>query len=90
MRNESTQYYEEHPDELKRFPEQIFASMSGGTMHLGGDETTEGVDPDRECYPAGQGTGAIMALTPAGDLLREIVADAESAIRRLEQLRTDV
>jgi enoyl-[acyl-carrier protein] reductase II len=90
VRNEATQYFEEHPDELKRFPEQIFAAMSDGRMHLGGDESTEGVDPDRECYPAGQGTGAISGLTPAGDLVREIVADAESAIGRLDQLRADV
>ena len=29
------------------------------------DEDTPGVDPDRECYPTGQGVGAIGSLVPA-------------------------
>ena len=35
-------------------------------MHLGADESTPGVDPNRECYPAGQGVGAIHELRPGG------------------------
>jgi enoyl-[acyl-carrier protein] reductase II len=45
------------------------------------------VDPDRECYPAGQGVGAIDALVPAGDLVRTIVAEAERALDRLAAVR---
>ena len=56
-------------------------------MHLGAHEGTEGVDPDRECYPAGQGVGAIDALEPAGDVVRRIVAEAEQALDRLTTLR---
>ena len=40
-----------------------------GASHLGGDPTPTGVDPDRECYPAGQGVGAITELVPAGELV---------------------
>src|SRR6266545_3292701 len=57
VRNKTTQYYEEHPDELKPFPEQILVSTGGGFMNLPlGDAATD-VDPERECYPAGQGIG---------------------------------
>ena len=40
------------------------------------------VDPDKECYPAGQGVGAIHELVPAGDLVRRIVDEAEHALAR--------
>ncbi|HWE69387.1 MAG TPA: nitronate monooxygenase, partial [Acidimicrobiales bacterium] len=57
--NEYTGFFEEHPDELRAFPEQLGSSMTDGTFHLGGGEDTPGVDPHRECYPTGQGVGAI-------------------------------
>jgi enoyl-[acyl-carrier protein] reductase II len=50
-------------------------------LHLGGDEDTP-VDPNRECYPSGQGVGAIDELVPAGDIVRRIVDEAEHALAR--------
>ena len=50
-------------------------------MHLGGDSFSDGVDVDRECYPAGQGVGAITELVPAGELVRRFVAEAEEQPR---------
>jgi enoyl-[acyl-carrier protein] reductase II len=85
--NETSRYFDEHPEELKKFPEQLLAGMEGGWMHLGASETTEGVDPDRECYPAGQGVGAIHDLRPAGDIVRSIVAEADVALDRLASIR---
>ncbi|MBM3675396.1 MAG: nitronate monooxygenase [Actinobacteria bacterium] len=80
--NQTTRHFEEHPEELKPFPDQLMASMTGGWMHLGADERTPGVDPDRECYPAGQGVGAIHELASAGELVRSIVEQAEQALAR--------
>ncbi len=68
------------------FPQMLMKSMEGGWMHLGADEHTPGVDPDRECYPAGQGVGAIHEVIPAGDVVRSIVADAEAALDRLGRI----
>ena len=51
-------------------------AVEAKALHLGGDETAD-VDPDRECYPAGQGVGAIDELVPAGELVRRIVDEAE-------------
>ena len=65
LRNRVTDHFEAHPEELKKFPEQLGLAYSSGTMHLGGDAVTEGVDVTRECYPAGQGVGAINELVPA-------------------------
>jgi enoyl-[acyl-carrier protein] reductase II len=87
VRNETTQYFEQHPDELVPFPQQLFKAFEGGWMHLGADERTPGVDPDRECYPAGQGVGAIHDLVPAAELVRRFVTEADAVLDRLESLR---
>ena len=87
VRNDTTRYFEQHPDELAPFPQQIFKAVQGGWMHLGADEHTTGIDPDRECYPAGQGVGAIHELVPAAELVRRFVAEADAVLDRLESLR---
>ncbi|MFO7592293.1 MAG: nitronate monooxygenase [Acidimicrobiia bacterium] len=81
VRNSTTQYYEEHPEELRPFPEQMIVSTTGGFLHLPqGDEAT-GVDPDRECYPCGQGVGSIEEIVPAAELVARFVDEADAALR---------
>ncbi len=63
----------------------MLLSLERGVLHLGGDESTP-VDPDRECYPAGQAVGAIDELVPAGDIVRAVVAEAEATLTRLSTL----
>jgi enoyl-[acyl-carrier protein] reductase II len=84
VRNAWTEHHDEHPEEIRRFPEQIGVAVQAGALHLGADETATGVDPDRECYPAGQGVGAIDALVPAGELVVQLVREAERALRAVE------
>ncbi len=86
LENSYTKYFEQHPDELERFPMQWVRSTKDGAMHLGGDNLTEGVDPDKECYPAGQGVGAISELVPAGELVRRFVDEAEAMLARIGKL----
>jgi enoyl-[acyl-carrier protein] reductase II len=87
VRSEYTQHFEDHPDELKPFPEQLFESFRSGANHLGGDADTAGVDPAREFYPAGQGVGAITELVPAAELVERFVAEAEQTLDRVAGLR---
>lgn len=87
LENSYTKYFEEHPEELQRFPQQMVRSTGDGAMHLGGDEWTD-IDPDKECYPAGQGVGAIQELVPAGELVKRFVAEAEAALSRVDPLRS--
>ena len=81
--NSYTQEYEDGARAIQRFPAQVLQSMQDGANHLGGDEATAGVDPDREFFPAGQGVGSIDALVPAGDLVREIVDEAEAVLAKI-------
>ena len=62
------------------FPMQVVKSIQDGANHLGGDETSQGIDPDREFWPAGQGAGAITDIVPAGELVRRFVREAEEAL----------
>ena len=80
--NSYTQEFEDGDREVQRFPAQVLQSIQDGANHLGGDETTKGVDPDREFFPAGQGAGAIHELIPAADLVHRFVTEAEAALAR--------
>ncbi len=80
VRNGYTTYWESHPEELRPFPSQLARSARDAAMHLGGNEDTPDIDPDRECYPAGQGVGGIHEVRPAGEIVRSIVAQAESIL----------
>jgi enoyl-[acyl-carrier protein] reductase II len=82
IRNDYTDHFEAHPDQLQPFPAQIGRSIGDGAMHLGGGPDTTGIDPAKEIYAAGQGAGAITEVVGAGDLVRSIVADAEACLRR--------
>jgi enoyl-[acyl-carrier protein] reductase II len=88
VRNETTKHYEEHPEELKPFPEQLIVASQTGVLHLPQGDEADDVDPDRECYPAGQGVGAIDELVPAGELVTRFVEEAEAALARAESVRT--
>ena len=88
LENSYTKYFDQHPDELQRFPQQMIRSTQDGAMHLGGDDLTDGVDPDKECYPAGQGVGAIHELVPAGELVKRFVDEAKKDLARIAKLST--
>jgi len=81
--NAYTAHFEEHRDELARFPEQLGRSVGDGAWHLGGDDRTTGIDREKEGYPSGQGVGGIDALVPAADLVRRFVEEAEAVLRAL-------
>ncbi len=89
VRNRYTTYFDDHPDDLSPFPTQIGRSINDGAFHLGGDEETPGIDPDRECYPTGQGVGAIQTLIPAGSLVAQIVSQAEQLLADLGRSGSD-
>jgi enoyl-[acyl-carrier protein] reductase II len=85
VRTEWTQHFEDHPEELKRFPEQVGVSVGAGANHMGAPPEVE-VDPKREFMPAGQGVGAVRELVPAGDLVRQIVREAEQVVAAMSRL----
>ncbi len=85
LKNSYTEYWEQHSDELQKFPNQAVRSIQDGVFHLGGDESMEGIDPSRECYPAGQGAGAIHEIIPAKELVLKFIEEAKSAFEKVNQ-----
>ncbi len=89
LRNDTTERYEHDPSLLRPFPDQLAVALADGTFHLGGDQSTEGVDPRREVYPAGQCVGAIGDITSAGDIVRSMVRDAHDILTTLSRESKD-
>jgi enoyl-[acyl-carrier protein] reductase II len=87
VRNEWTQHFDDHPDELQSFPQQAIASAQAGANHLGAPDGTA-VDVRREFFPCGQGVGAIDELVPAGELVARMVVEAEAVLDRLSRRPT--
>ena len=87
LRNDYTNDFDASGAKAEPFPGQYIKSLKDGANHLGGDEATPGVDPEREFMPAGQGGGAITELVPAGELVTRFVAEAEAALGRASSLR---
>jgi enoyl-[acyl-carrier protein] reductase II len=86
VRNSWTNHFEEHPEELMKFPDQAFASGKAGVNHLGSPSGTD-VDVDREFMPCGQGVGAITGLVHAADVVTSMVREAEEMIERIAAIR---
>lgn len=84
VRTEWTQRFDEHPEELKKFPEQVLVSIQAGANHMGASPDVP-IDVTKEFMPAGQGVGAITEVTPAGDLVRRIMAEAEQVLTALRR-----
>ena len=82
IRNDYTNEFDAAGGVAEPFPGQYIKSLKDGANHLGGDESTPDVDPDREFMPAGQGAGAIDELVPAAELVERFVAEPERALDR--------
>jgi enoyl-[acyl-carrier protein] reductase II len=85
--NDYTSYFDAHPDELQPFPSQMSRSFGDGALHLGAAPDDPGIDPAKECYPCGQGAGAIEELLPAAELVQRFVDEAEAALARVDDAR---
>jgi enoyl-[acyl-carrier protein] reductase II len=78
LRNPYILEHEADPSKMRPFPEQLVLSAQRNVMAYWNPEA----DPQKTCFPAGQGVGGFREIKPAGDVLREIVAQAEAVLRR--------
>ena len=82
---EVVQSLERRTDEIQPFPMQFKASYEAGVMNLSGDDYGEML-PERSCMPAGQGSGGIGEVLPAGEIVRQVVDEARETIERMKAL----
>jgi enoyl-[acyl-carrier protein] reductase II len=78
IRNPYVATLEREPGKIQPFPHQVNYSSEQGVMDYVG--RSGDCDPQRTFMPAGQGSGGIHDIRPAGDILRDIVAEAERII----------
>ncbi len=78
LKNPYVAEYEANPSTIKRFPDQLAISSARQVMAYWNPEA----DPERTCMPAGQGVGSFREIKPAGDVLRDVAAQAEAILRR--------
>jgi len=71
--------WEGRPQDIQAFPAQAIMSHQSGVMGgIGGQ--MEGLSRDKSAFAMGQGAGAIHEVKPAGDVVREMVEEAEEVI----------
>ena len=78
IRTEYAEEWEKKADQIQPFPFQAMTSIQNNAMDYPGH--TESFDPRRTFMPAGQGVGMIHEIKPAGEIVRDIVREAEAVI----------
>jgi enoyl-[acyl-carrier protein] reductase II len=78
LRNPYIAEHEADPSRMRPFPEQLLISSQRNVMAYWNAEA----DPQSTCFPAGQGVGAFREIKPAGEVLRDVVRQAEAILAR--------
>ena len=78
IRNRYNEQWERKADQIQPFPMQVGISVQEGVMDYMG--VGRGADPDRTFMPAGQGMGLIRRIKPAGEVLADIIREAETVL----------
>jgi enoyl-[acyl-carrier protein] reductase II len=86
LRNAYVESWERRPQDIKKFPEQMALSARENVLALLRGPGSE-VDASRDCMPCGQGAGAIHEVLSCREIIARTLAQAESVIGRLDQLR---
>jgi enoyl-[acyl-carrier protein] reductase II len=76
LKNPYIAEHEADPRKMRPFPEQLVLSSQRNVMAYWNPEA----DPERTCFPAGQGVGGIRAIKPAGEVVEEIVSQVEAIL----------
>ncbi len=81
IRNETTDEWEKRKSELKPFPIQAMIMHQAGVMKFTDPrDTGEEPDPNKNCFPAGQGCGAIKEIKTCKEIIDDIMEEAEAIL----------
>ena len=82
VNNPYVEDWERRAQEIQPFPQQAIASAQADVMGgIGGK--LEGLDPQKDCMPAGQGLGAIHEILSCREIVDRTMAEAETVLGRL-------
>jgi enoyl-[acyl-carrier protein] reductase II len=79
LKNPTIEQWEQHPQEIKPFPQQAAAMQQAGLMgFLNPDDADR--DPRLSCFPAGQGCGGITQIETCRSIVDRIMREAEGVL----------
>ncbi|MBI1783834.1 nitronate monooxygenase [Candidatus Sumerlaeota bacterium] len=83
IKNYTTDEWEKRAAEIKPFPLQAMVMHQLGVMKFtaAGDASDGEVDPDRNCFPAGQGCGGIHEIKTCKQIIEDIMGQAEGILK---------
>jgi enoyl-[acyl-carrier protein] reductase II len=82
IRTDYTTEWETKADELQPFPMQAMRATQDGVWRtLVGPDA--GLDPERDCMPAGQSAGGIHEVKPCREIIADVLRQAESVLASL-------
>ncbi|MEU7811744.1 nitronate monooxygenase family protein [Pseudonocardia sp. NPDC049154] len=87
LRNEWTDHFEAHPEELRPFPQQRLYAIEQAVTHLGARDDS-GVDPAREAYLCGQAVGSVHEIRTAAEIVSDMAHSAAEILDRIAPART--
>ncbi len=79
IRTQYAEEWEQKADQIQPFPMQAMISVQNRVMDYMG--VTGHFDPQNTFQPAGQSAGLVSEIKPAGEIVRDIVEEAERVIR---------
>ena len=79
IRTRYTDEWEGKRDEIQPFPIQAARATQDGVWHIIPGPAT-GLDPDRDCMPAGQSSGGIHEVKPCREIIADIMRHAEAVL----------
>ncbi len=84
LRNPYVDDWERRPGEIEPFPAQAVHSAQKDVLGgIGGK--VEGLDPQKDCLPMGQGAGGINEVLPAAEIVESMLAEARQTIGGLQR-----
>jgi len=81
LRNAYVAGWEQHPQDVLRFPEQMRVSAQAGVLGMAMGERD--LDPERACMPTGQGCGSIHDVAPCAEIIARVMREARATVDRL-------
>ncbi|HSV04609.1 MAG TPA: nitronate monooxygenase family protein [Phenylobacterium sp.] len=85
-KNDYVADWEGRPQDIQPFPQQAMLSSRAGVMG-GISGQVEGLDADRSAFAMGQSAGGVRDVLPAGEIVRRIMAEAETALDKAQAFR---
>lgn len=87
--NDYIQDWERRPDDIMPFPQQAIHSnqvdVIGG---IGGVTDEARLSMEKSCFAMGQSAGGVKTVKPVAEIVADLMAEAEAAIRRTHTLLT--